>query len=105
MFPKNNRFNLRQEKDFFKKAKRKSFPSFQVFWVSSETETPVFSVVVPKKVSLKATVRHKILRQMRQILVRSATKFHYKKVVVVLFHSSLRKSYQELEEEVERITL
>ncbi|MEO8581581.1 MAG: ribonuclease P protein component [Patescibacteria group bacterium] len=98
MFPKHIRLQLRQEKDFFKTAKRKNFPLFQVLYRPAEQTQ--FAVVVPKKVSLKATERHKILRRMRAILVAQQAGFESKQVVVVLFKTSLGKSFSVLNEMV-----
>lgn len=95
MFPQSLRFDLRHDRNFFKSASRKSFPLFQVFFESAGRTQ--FAVVVPKKVSKKATDRHKILRRMRHILAANQESFPKKKIVFVLFYRSLDTSYQELE--------
>jgi ribonuclease P protein component len=100
MFPKNNRLNLRAERDFFKKAKRKSTRLFQLLFVESDQKTPQFAVIVPKKVSLKATSRHKVLRRMRQALIHQEQLFEQKKVVAVMSRQALEKTVSDLENEL-----
>lgn len=99
MFPKTYRFDLRQEKEFFSTAKRKNFPLFQVLYQPSDHVR--FSVIVPKKVSKSSAKRHKVLRQMRHILMQKKEQFANKQLVVVMFYSSLGKTYSELEQAVE----
>ena len=100
MFPKPIRLQLRQEKDFFQTAKRKSFPLFQVMYRPAEQTQ--FAVIVPKKVSASSAKRHKVLRRMRQVLVQNQEKFVNKQVVVVVFYSSLEKSFAELTQAIEK---
>lgn len=104
MFPKMNRLHLRGEKEFFKKAKRKSGSLFQLFWMPNETLDPAMAVIVPKKVSLKSTDRHKVLRRMRQAMIHQQEVFKGKKVVAVMFHQSLGKTVKELEEGLQKLT-
>ena len=102
MFSKQLRFNLRQDRSFFKNAKRKSYPLFQVFTEPFE-QGPVFAVVVPKKVCPKSTDRHKLLRQMRMLLTKQSSRFGKNKVVLVMFRSSFGKTFKDLELAVSQI--
>lgn len=103
MFPKSLRLDLRQEKDFFKTARRKSFPLFQLIWKNSSTTQ--FAVVVPHKVSKKSTARHKLLRQFRNALLCHQTQFGHNQVVLVLSPRANRKGYQEILESLQDISL
>lgn len=100
MLPKTNRLQLRQEKDFFIQAKRKNFSLFQILYRASTSPETQFAIVVPKKIYKSSAKRHKLVRQMRQILLQNKDKFDRKQVVVVMFFSSVDKTFKELTEAV-----
>ncbi len=66
MLPKKLKLKLRDETDFFKKAKRGFSKSFTVFYQKS-LAGPRVAVVVPKKVSAKAVERNRIKRLMSAV--------------------------------------
>lgn len=83
MILKKHKFKLRKEIDFFIKAKRYFGDIFTIFYIFSHNQTLV-SVVVPKKVANKATLRVKIKRLVSAQLNKNITKLKDIKLVLVV---------------------
>lgn len=69
MFPKENRFPTRIKGDFFAKAKKHSSSLLVLYTKENNLEIGRATVIVPKKVIAKSTMRSEIKRHLRNSLV------------------------------------
>ncbi len=69
MFPKENRFPTRIKGDFFAKAKKHSSPLLVLYTRENNLKIGRATVVVPKKVIAKSSMRSEIKRHLRNALV------------------------------------
>lgn len=83
MLAKHQKLQLRQEKEFFKKAQRLVRQPFIVY-IAHTHNTPSFTVVVPKRIATKATQRNRIKRVIYQIIQERLQTSTLKNVAVAL---------------------
>jgi ribonuclease P protein component len=95
------RLSLRHEKDFFSNCKKVHTPYFSFFYKPSETF--LVTVVVSKKVALKATARNAIKRKFNSILENLLiTLITLKiKLVIVVHQKSVDLSVNEIAQQIE----
>lgn len=100
MLPKWRKLNLRQHPDFFRLAKRLYFPFFTIFYTSGVEF--LITVVVPKKVSLKATKRNYLRRVVYEEIKAYIEDFQDKKIhiAIVLKPDSSKITPEELRKEI-----
>jgi ribonuclease P protein component len=104
MLSKRRKLNLRQHPNFFGLAKRLFFPHLTCFYLLNHNKSGFLStVVVPKKVSLKATDRNKLRRNVYQVIENNYSTLQQKNLCVVLVLKPQAKSVssRDLNEAVE----
>lgn len=69
MLPKENRFSTRIKGDFFANAKKKHSPLLVLYHQKNNLNICRATVIVPKKVIAKSTMRSEIKRQLRNALI------------------------------------
>lgn len=85
MLPKRRKLNLRQHPHFFNLAKRQFFRFSTLFYLSDVNASgPLVTVVVPKKVSAKASRRNYLKRVVYQLIYNHFYKIQDKKVFVAI---------------------
>jgi ribonuclease P protein component len=101
MLPKSQRLVLRQEKAFFQRAKRTFFPGFGFYFLPGEKVA--ISVVVPKKVSNKSTVRNALKRQVYQELSPTLSGLQPIKLVIYLQKILTPEDLQRIVREIHKL--
>ena len=102
MFAK--KYRISKDSDFnkiFRNGKSFYGDFFMVKVLKNDLEFNRFAVVVSKKVSLKAVVRNKIKRKLREVLKKNVDLFPENCDVIVYANKSiLNKSFDEIEEKM-----
>lgn len=100
MLNKQFRLDLRKEKDFFLNCKKLHTPYFSFFYLPSDSFQT--TVIVSKKVALKATQRNQIKRKFRgaaKVLLNDLTNFKIK-VAIIVHPRGTKLSISEIAEQI-----
>lgn len=102
MLSSQHRLKLRELPEFFQRAHREYSPLFVIFW--QKNAQPLFqaTVIVSKKVSLKATVRNALKRKVRNALFPYCEQDILIQCVVSCHPNIKKASFQEIERELKR---
>lgn len=101
MITRKQRLSLRDNPGFFSQARR-WYGTYLTLFYDGEAGLSQGTVVVPKKVSLKATKRNKIKRQLRNLLNKKLITNKNLRVVAVAKTSILKTSYNDISQEIEK---
>jgi len=105
MLPK--KYRLIGEKDFekvFKAHQGQRGKVLGIKFAKNNLGNSRFGFVVSKKVSLKATIRNKIKRQVREIIQLNLKNIEKGLDIVIICHPEIaNKNYQEIEKEILQI--
>ncbi|MCL4208331.1 ribonuclease P protein component [Patescibacteria group bacterium] len=100
MLPKENRFSARVKGDFFANAKKKYSPLLVLYHQENNLDVCRATVIVPKKVIAKSTMRSEIKRQLRNALVPYLSGMKGYDLVLYLKSWKSGANYNQLQKEV-----
>lgn len=103
MFPKENRFPTRIKGDFFAKAKKHYSPLLVLYTRENNLEIGRATVIVPKKVIAKSTMRSEIKRLLRNSLVPHLEKIAGYDVVLYLKAWKISANRRAISQEVDSL--
>lgn len=96
--------STREFKRIYKFSKKINTDFFVVRFIANRFENPRFGIVISKKISLLATKRNKIKRQINNILYQSIESFKKSYDIVLITRKKIAQAtYQEIEKDIEQL--
>ena len=103
MLPKQSKFNLRNDKNFFSDCKKKHFQYLSFFYKTNEGSGLRVSVIIPKKNIKLATLRNQIKRKIYSYIEKNTSKLMSKNLdlVIVLNKKNIEITDSDLKKAIE----